>query len=254
MKTLVMAVQKGGVGKTSILAHVALDFEERGLRVAVVDFDTQAHTSGIMEKHGAACAMESVELFTGLVREGGIVGGAGRIVLFQATDALADIERAMTWQDAANCLQANLSALAGGFDVCLIDTGPTQGAVITAALVAADYVASPVKLDALGLQGVVKTFEALGNVMEYNPALRFLGMLPSLVDFRNPTHVRDLAALRESYPGETMPVYVGLRNSVAEAVGAGVPVWKLPKTSARKAGRELRAIAQHIYNAMEISA
>ena len=110
----------------------------------------------------------------------------------------------------------------------------------------------PGKLDALGLRGIGDTFAAIGNVRQINTGLCMLGMLPSLVDFRNPAHVLDLAELRSAYPNETMPVAIGLRNSIAEALGSGAPVWESKKTSARKAATEMRAVAQHIFHAMNL--
>lgn len=46
MKTLVTAIQKGGQGKTFATCHLAFDFQERGLRVAVIDLDTQGNANG----------------------------------------------------------------------------------------------------------------------------------------------------------------------------------------------------------------
>jgi chromosome partitioning protein len=45
MKTLVTAIQKGGQGKTCVSCHLAFDFQERGCKVVVIDFDTQANAS-----------------------------------------------------------------------------------------------------------------------------------------------------------------------------------------------------------------
>ena len=51
MKTLVTAIQKGGQGKTFATCHLAFDFQERGLRVAVIDLDTQGNASWTLAGH-----------------------------------------------------------------------------------------------------------------------------------------------------------------------------------------------------------
>ena len=68
MKTLVTAIQKGGQGKTFATCHLACDFQERGLRVAVIDLNTQGNLAWVfltgqsgqaLTRHGkiiSACA------------------------------------------------------------------------------------------------------------------------------------------------------------------------------------------------------
>ncbi len=56
MKTMVMANQKGRVGKTATLVHLAFDFLGRGLRVGVVDLNTQANVSWMLKEFTSGSA------------------------------------------------------------------------------------------------------------------------------------------------------------------------------------------------------
>ena len=94
----------------------------------------------------------------------------------------------------------------------------------------------------------------VANLRRANPGLQFLGMVPSKVDARNPRHVRHLLELRQAYPQLMIPAPVGLRSSIADALASGVPVWKIRKTAARKAGQEVRALADYVFRKMEIAA
>ncbi len=75
-----------------------------------------------------------------------------------------------------------------------------------------------------------------------NSKLEFIGMVPSKVDDRNPRHVNHLQELQTAYPTLMVPVSVGLRSSIADALASHVPVWKIKKTAARKASQEMRAL------------
>lgn len=258
MKTLVTANQKGGVGKTSILVHLAFDFFERGLRVAVIDLDPQGNASYTLKDF--ATGLHASKLF-GVQPVGGWTetapaagdGQAARLALIESDPVLANAER-LSLDDARELFGANIKALANqGFDVCLIDTAPTLGVGLAAALFAADYVLSPIELEAYSIQGIKKMVTTIANVRQKNAKLQFLGMVPSKVDARNPRHVRHQAELLAAYPKMMIPATVGLRSSIADALASGVPVWKIKKTAARKASKEVRALADYVFTKMEIS-
>jgi chromosome partitioning protein len=47
-------------------------------------------------------------------------------------------------------------------------------------------------------------------------------------------------------------IVIGLRSSIADALASRTPVWKIKKTTARVAAKEVRALAAHVLNQMEI--
>lgn len=252
MKTLVTANQKGGVGKTSTLVHLAFDFFERGLKVAVIDLDTQANASYTLQAFQSGLAASA--LFSGEAFDLDVPADGPHMALIESDAALANMEKIALGQ-AGQHFRAAIEALdAQGFDVCLIDTAPSLGVSMAAALLAADYVLSPVELEAYSIQGIKKMVTTIANVRKANPKLQFLGMVPSKVDARNPRHGRHLDELERAYPQLMIPAGVGLRSSIADALASGVPVWKIKKTAARKAAKEVRALAAHVFTKMEISA
>lgn len=248
MKSLVIANQKGGVGKTALVAHLAFDFAERGLRVLVVDLDTQGNASFTLRSR--TILGEASSLFGDKPPK--VVAVQPGISLLRADPSLANLE-AKNLQESATRLRHSLRALGPGFDVCVIDTAPALGVRLVAALVAADFVLSPIELEAYSLQGIRMMVSTIQDVRKGNPALKFLGILPSKVDSRNPRHQAHLEELQSTYKALLIPTAVGLRSSVADALSLGEPVWTIRKTAARKATREMREVASHLHDAMHLS-
>lgn len=248
MKTLVLANQKGGVGKTATVVHLAFDFFERGLKVVVIDLDTQANASYTLRAY--ATGVRASNLFVSEMST--VLPQSPNMALIQSDPGLANMEK-LSIAEAATFFRGAIYALDGqGFDVCLIDTAPSLGVSMAAALASADYVLSPVELEAYSIQGIQQMVTTIGNIRKANPKLQFLGMLPSKFDARNPRHGRHLAELVKAYPQLIIPTGVGLRGSIAEALATCVPVWEIKKTAARKAAQEVRALAAHICERMEI--
>jgi chromosome partitioning protein len=156
-------------------------------------------------------------------------------------------EAGAKFRDAIKALDAQ------SFDACLIDTAPSLGVGMAAALLAADYVLSPIELEAYSIQGIKQMVTTIAHLRKANPKLKFLGMVPSKVDARNPRHARHLEELERAYPQLLIPTGVGLRSSIADALASRVPVWKIKKTAARKATQEIRALAAHVFEKMEMT-
>ena len=178
--------------------------------------------------------------------------GAVRLALIAADANLANLDK-MELSQAAAALRASVAALGEFFDVCLIDTAPSLGVAMTAAVLTADYMLSPIEMEAYSLQGMKKMVAVISNLRKQNPKLRFLGMVPNKVDARKPRHVNNLATLQQAYPQLILPFSIGARDSIAEALGEQMPVWKIKKTAARKATQEVRALADYVFTKMEIA-
>lgn len=253
MKTLVTAIQKGGQGKTFATCHLAYDFAERGLRVAVIDLDTQGNASFTLERHHTG--LNASQLFTHPEQVKTWAAGdctVDGLAVIAADASLANLDKA-DLATAAGILRQSIAALAGHFDVCLIDTAPSLGVGMTSAVLAADYMLSPIEMEAYSLQGMKKMVTVIGNLRKMNPKLKFLGMVPNKVDARKPRHVANLATLQQAYPQLILPFSIGARDSIAEALGEQMPVWKIRKTAARRATQEVRQLAEYVYTKMEIS-
>ena len=120
---------------------------------------------------------------------------------------------------------------------------------MSAALASADFVLSPIELEVYSIQGIKMMLTTIFNIRkECNPGLSFLGMLPSRVDARNPRHKAHLQELQAAYPKLLVPVSIGLRSSVANALASQMPVWRIRKTAARSAAKEFRELGNHIFN------
>ncbi len=176
------------------------------------------------------------------------------ISLIAADQLLANLIY-MPLETALRNFRVNLSAFAEkGYDLCVIDTAPGVSIALAAALHAADAVISPVEMEEYSIEGIKKMMRVILNARQRNAKLQFLGLLPSMVDRRNPRQVRHLEEVRAAHEKLLAPVTIGLRSSVAEALASGEPVWKSKKTSARAAGAEMRALGRYIRAKMGVKA
>lgn len=254
MKIGVVAQQKGGDGKTSSIVHLAFDFLERDLRIGVLDLDPQKNSSSSLRQFASGYtasklfepnSTDNLHAALGGLPEGPLV------CLIEADDEMADVNT-LKFSQIAEHFKANIEAMAQHLDVLLIDTAPSLNVSLRAALNIADCVLSPIQMQKYSIDGIRKLLTVIGNMQKRNPKLQFLGMLPNMVDGRDPMQMRNLAALKAKYPQLMIPVEIHRRGSIADAMATGIPVWKIKKTTARPAAQEVRAVAAYVHEKMEI--
>lgn len=248
MKTLVVANQKGGVGKTTLLVHMAHYAAEAGSRVLVIDLDPQCNTTSSLE------AFASDIVASALFGSNAIdpkQKSEHRITLIGADSALLNVDRASL--DATQSFVGQVRRLADSaqFDLCLIDTAPALGLRMVAAVTAANYVIAPIELEAYSTDGIAAMLKTIYGIRQkLNPGLQFLGMLPSRVNTHSPAQKANLVDLLKRHPDLIVRKAITQRTATGEAAGAKKPVWALRKTSARDAGQEMKAVLAHIIDKM----
>jgi chromosome partitioning protein len=181
MKTIALFNNKGGVGKTSLLYHLAHMFALRGRRVVAADLDPQANLSGMFLQDdriealwsaGAAAtvysAMQPLIEGTGDLLSPTPQVVQARLALIPGDLTLSEIEDELSTQW-PRCLSGEARAFrvtaafdrmlrtvgaAQKADLGLIDVGPNLGAINRCALVSADYVIIPIGADLFSIRGL----------------------------------------------------------------------------------------------------
>ncbi|MFF2123521.1 ParA family protein [Kitasatospora sp. NPDC058184] len=147
VRRIIMANQKGGVGKTALSAGVAQAFAEDGQRVLLIDYDPQGHLSHQLNIPAIDAGEESLvthmlerEKARQLIQDLAVVIPGERFegrlhVLPAAFDAfLLDAGLAMFRGPRHAVLERALSAAEADFDVIVIDSPPSLGLAMDAAL------------------------------------------------------------------------------------------------------------------------
>ena len=264
MKSLVLANQKGGVGKSAIATQLAHYAYRSGFSVLVIDLDHQQNTSQPLRKNRqvSVAAITATEIFES---DGPADLPAHRFVLIGGDDRLSTLERqGERHNDYASRFRRALQSWER-FDLCIVDTNPNPDIRYAAALISAGYVLAPLQLNEEAISGVGALLGhhryGIGRIRSaLNPDLRFLGILPNLVE-PTPFQRQNFKALvaqfgdhllhSQTETGRTFG-FIQKRTAIAEAQAAGIFVGDLAKTSGRETWREVRPVFDMILSSMNL--
>ncbi|QGG78942.1 ParA family protein [Pseudomonas syringae] len=262
MKTYVFANQKGGVGKSFLVVQFAYYLRLlRSLRVLVIDFDHQRNSTKAIKTGGFAVV--STLTADQLLRGSASTIERAEFVLVSGTQELIKMERKEDQHNAyVNNLYQFLNSVSDQFDVCLIDTNPNPDIRQLSALVCSQFVVSPIQLNQEAIDGIgdLLNHESIGirRIQEtINPGLQLIGILPNIVE-PTPFQRDNFQSLAKHYAKLLIPLEHGFAaikrtTAIPESQAAGIPVWKLGKTSGREAWAQIKPVFEKIAQPLEIS-
>ena len=194
-RVLVVANQKGGVGKTTTSVNVAAALALHGLRVLVVDLDPQGNASTALDvdhSEGSPSIYEAL-IESVPLRELVVAGPFERLSVVPASIDLAgaEIELVPVAQREYRLRQSLLAYLAAEqerqqpVDYVLIDCPPSLGLLTLNALVAANEMLIPIQCEYYALEGLGQLVRNVSLVQQHlNPGLQLSTVLLTMMDAR----------------------------------------------------------------------
>lgn len=234
-KILVVANQKGGVGKTTTAVNLSASLAATKRKVLMVDLDPQGNaTMGCgIDKHDLELSLYDVLTGKCSIAEVIITAeNAGFDVVPTNSDLTAAEVELMNLPEKETRLRSALGEVSANYDYIIIDCPPSLSMLTVNAMVAAEGVLIPMQCEYYALEGLSALMQTIEKIKSnLNPGLEIEGILRTMYDPRNSLTV-DVSTQLITHFGDKVYGTVIPRNvRLAEAPSYGLPALAYDKNS-----------------------
>jgi chromosome partitioning protein len=229
-RTIAVANQKGGVGKTTTAVNLGAALAEQGQRVLLLDLDGQAHLTinmGVkvpdeLEQSIYDLLVDPDVTVNDVVMEAQGMG----LHYIPANIELAGAEsQLMNEIGREGVLKEKLEPVRRRYDYIVIDCPPSLSLLTINAFVASDEVIIPLQCEYFGMKGMEQLLSTINRIKaKLNPKLTVAGILPTIFKART-LHSQEVLQLVKQHFGDKVfdfPVKDSIRFAESPLAGASI--------------------------------
>lgn len=219
---IVVANQKGGVGKSTLSMNLAGGLALKGKRVLVIDLDSQANLSATFRFEGEA---RVTDVFSGKAPKPLPTHVPG-ISILPADRGLSGVLPALMADFSLQFLLADyMKSLGDEVDIVVVDTPPTLGSFSTAGLLAATHLLIPLSTQFFSMAGTRDLMASVEKITtRLNPGLSVLGAVVTVCDTRSALSSEVLAKSQDFFGARMFPTTIGRSVKIEEAQVQRLPI------------------------------
>lgn len=247
-RAIVIANQKGGVGKTTTAINLSATLAEMEQKILVIDIDPQGNTSS-----GLGVEKDEVEntIYELLLGETSIEECLQKEIIenldiISSNINLAAAEIELTgFEEKEYILKKALDQIRDRYDFIIIDCPPSLNTLTINAMCAANTVLVPIQCEYYALEGLSQLMNTVNLVKDrLNPELEIEGVVFTMYDARTNLSLQVVENVKNNLDQKIYKTIIPRNVRLAEAPSYGMPITKY---DAKSTGAEsYRLLAEEV--------
>ena len=228
MRTIALANQKGGVGKTTTAVNLGAGLSRLHRKVLLIDIDPQANLTSWAGIDTEAITTSIYDLLVGDARITDVVfpSESLRLDVVPSHIGLSGIEfNLYNQKHRETILKRKLSQMSLYYDYILIDCPPSLGILTVNALAAAEEIFIPIQTKVLSLNGLVTLLKAVDVIKErLNPGLEITAIIACMFDSRTNLSKEVVEKLSQHFKDKLFKTIIRENTRLAECPSYEKPI------------------------------